>query len=208
MNAAVVTPEGQNVIDIKLRRHQDGVRVRVWVDPTIERFFERWGGGEQEDVRGSGRLWSPYVSQPELAARTAAIAAATAELTAGRPVTTLVPPSPSIQLWSIPPQASLRDQDGSYTLVAPGFPLTVDGGAVNLTLIRIVGASSPEGAEFLVDAVVSRSELERIASKLRRASEVFYAEYVQPVGTRISLSTQPIQKLVALPETKSVTPTE
>lgn len=49
---------GGDVISVYIRRTKDGLEVSFKVDPSIEEFFRRWGGGRVEDVRAiGGRLW-------------------------------------------------------------------------------------------------------------------------------------------------------
>ena len=140
-----------NAIDIRLRRHQNGVRVFVKVLPVVEEFFRRWGGGESEGP--GGRLWQPMGSE-------------------------------KLQFWAFDSTREFNDQN--YSLFHTGRPLWIDDGIVNLSMLRLVGAS--EGAKFMIDAVISRPELDRISARLVKAAESFYADYIQTVDIGICVS--------------------
>ena len=76
--------------------------------------------------------------------------------------------------------------DHNYSLFHTGRPLWIDDGIVNLSMLRIVGAT--EGAKFMIDAVISRPELDRISTGLVKAAESFYADYIQTVDIGICVS--------------------
>ena len=86
-----------------------------------------------------------------------------------------------LTLWSL--ETPIQDEDMTYSLFQTGSSLQSDQGLVNLSFIRLVGAV--DGKEFICDSVMSRAELERIATKMRRAAEHFYTEYIQPVHFNI-----------------------
>lgn len=148
-----------DAIIIKLYRSRVGVNVGIKVDPIVEEFFRKWGGGGQDDVRavGAHRMWRGPDGQ----------------------VTPL-------RIWTF---QNREEEDAGYTLFQPGGPLMTESNIVNMSFLRLVGASEPGGVEFTCDMVISRAELDRIAQRVRRASEMFYAEYIQPVGMRIRVTT-------------------
>ena len=153
------------VINVFLRSHADGVKVSVKVAPHVEAFFQKWGGGGQERPT-AGRLWKP------IPARSADD-----------------PPSLPIMVWSF---IGLNRDNERYTLGLSGGPLIVDD-VINLSCLRLVGASGDAGVDFICDMVISKTELKRIADRFLAASEQFYGEYLQSVGMRISLSVDEVR---------------
>ena len=150
MDAGITTMAGVKVIDIILRRHKLGIKVKVKIAPEIEEFFKQWGGGVQEAPR-FGRLWK-HKSNDKLL------------------------------VWSF--DANLqRDEEASYSIVHTGGPLRTDVGTVNISFLRLVGAV--EGTSFIYDAVVSKQELEKLATRIRKAAESFYTDYIQQVNMNI-----------------------
>ena len=85
-----------------------------------------------------------------------------------------------LQYWTFAPTKA--KEDGFY-LHTTGGPLILEDGTTNLSMLRIVGAS--QGVDFIYDAVMSKSEMEKVAAKLRKAAERFYLEYIQPVHMQI-----------------------
>lgn len=79
-------------------------------------------------------------------------------------------------------QRLARDNEG-YSLNHTGAALFNEMGGVNLSFIRMVGAT--EWKDFVCDGVMSQTELNRIADQLRRASTHFYMEYIQPVHLNV-----------------------
>lgn len=90
-------------------------------------------------------------------------------------------PTDKLQYWSY--NTGNKDREEGFCLHTSGGPLVLEDGSANLAMLRIVGAS--RGVDFIYDAVMSKSEMERVATKLRKASERFYLEYIQPVHMQI-----------------------
>jgi hypothetical protein len=109
------------------------------------------------------------------------------------PIWTPVKPKidPSLEVWNYNPTSD--DEPPPYSLYRAGYPL-IENGQANISFLRLVGAGTPDGVSFVCDMVVSRPELERTANKLIRASELFYQEYIQPVGLRLSVKTEELRK--------------
>ena len=77
-----------------------------------------------------------------------------------------------------------RMADGQqYSLSHTGGSFFTENGHVNLSFLRLIGAS--DGREFMLDTVMSKPELDRIGARLVRASEQFYVDFIQPVDLNI-----------------------
>ena len=96
-----------------------------------------------------------------------------------------------LAVWNFD-HARLNDQ--TYSLTHTGSAFFTENGLVNLSFLRLIGAGDA-GVSFICESVVGRSELERISQKLTRASEQFYAEYIQPVHIGIFVSVQDYTKV-------------
>lgn len=88
-----------------------------------------------------------------------------------------------LTFWSLNTDFLGGHDEPNYSLYHTGSGLRLDSGLVNLSFIRLCGAM--DGKQFLCDAVMSRSEMEKIAAQLRKASEHFYTEYIQKVHLNI-----------------------
>jgi hypothetical protein len=76
--------------------------------------------------------------------------------------------------------------ESSYTIWHPGRNLSWDG-RTNISFLRLAGASSEDGISFTVDDLVSKSELENVAERVKRGCGWFYTEYIKPTGFDITL---------------------
>jgi hypothetical protein len=93
-----------------------------------------------------------------------------------------------IRLWSF--DTNLKDENLQYDLMKTGTNLVNDyDGSVNISFLRLVGASEPGGRAFILEAPISYPELERIAQRITRVSEQFFLNYVQPVNINVYVGT-------------------
>lgn len=67
-----------------------------------------------------------------------------------------------------------------YTLGFVGGGLTTEEGTINLSFLRLVGASEGEGISLNLDTVMSFSALDRITQRMTHAIRSFYIDYLQP----------------------------
>lgn len=77
-------------------------------------------------------------------------------------------------------------EQGRFSLWSPGRSLHLDG-HVNVSFLRIVGASEGDGVSLIIEDLVSRTELENLAEKIKRGCAWFYMEYVKPVNYEITV---------------------
>lgn len=158
-----------NAIEVGLRRHQHGLLINVKVWPEIEAFFERWSGGMQERPT-HGRNWKATGEEPLVL-----------WMAGGLPQ---FAPNPARQ----------------YSLAHSGVGLADTGhGYPNISFLRLVGASRPEGRSFLMDMVISRGEMTATLQRLIDASNQFYSEFLQPVNLRgvVGIYALPIERAQA-----------
>lgn len=75
-----------------------------------------------------------------------------------------------------------------YSLIHSGLGFTVDTGYPNISFLRLVGVSEPNGRDVVVEALVGRGEIPALAQRLSEASQMFYNEYLQQVNMRAVVS--------------------
>lgn len=160
MEAQVLTKDGNEAINIFIKRTEDGVSLTVKAEPRVEEFFKKWGGGVRLTPE-HGRLWR-------------------------RPKNDTANP---IHVWSYATRRSDYGDDGEqYTVDMAGKELVTEHGLVNLSFLRLVGVT--EGTTINFDMVLSKQELVRISQRLLRAADMFYQEWIQVVGMRIRVSVE------------------
>lgn len=147
---------GNHAIDIELRRHRHGIRVRIHTMPEVEAFFEQWSSGLQERP-SVGRLWKPI-------------------------------PDETLNLWTFGMGNMGPSTHRPYSLVHSGLGFFIEGGYPNLSFLRLVGVSNPDGRSLIVEAVMGRSEITQLGQRLSEACNMFYGEYLQPVNVRAVVS--------------------
>ena len=168
-----------NAIEFTFRLHKHGVKIRTKVWPEVEEFFQHWSGGLHVRPE-SGRLWSPVpMSDPNFPAEMRLVS------------------GPPIVLWAMGPQNLGPNSQRPFTLLHSGIGFTEPNhGWPNISFLRLVGASQPEGREVIVEAVMGRGELARTAQQLSEASNLFYAEYLQPVNYRAYVG---VERVITVP---------
>lgn len=91
-------------------------------------------------------------------------------------------PTIPLQVWTFQHPLTHLDNKADYTIYPTGAGFWVED-RLNISFLRLIGAST--GCSFLWDAVMSRTELDKLSNKLLRAAESFYIEYIQKVRVNI-----------------------
>ena len=96
-------------------------------------------------------------------------------------------PSPGGRLfvWRTPIEQDRYEDGGGFSLTHPSRPLRVDG-RVNISFLRLVGAS--EGVTFITEDLMSKTEIEAMAERVKRAQARFYQEYLKPLEVDVIIS--------------------
>jgi len=176
---ASVIKRGEICIQTTLHRTHLGLTISVKVHPTVEDFIRNLGSGETQDVRIMGRHWQPIGTKP-------------------------------LEVWNLASNPGrLQTDDGSYFRIdVPGYPLlnpgggrpdgegdpvpTVGRGDLNLSFLRLVGASEGAGVEFGVKGVYTLDQCRQIRDRIVGSARRFYVNYLQPVDMTVMVSTQEI----------------
>ena len=154
---------GEPVIHIYLKRHLDGLRVTVKTTPDVEEFFRELCGGVPEAVRNYGRNWTPLGPEP-----------LTCWSPNARPI--YVPENEPFVLDKVGASLTGKDITGPY------------GERINLSFLRLVGVSSPEGVTFTVQTVLSKEELVgKLSKTLQTACKNFYEGFIAPAEVSITV---------------------
>lgn len=158
----VTTSATEDVISAYLRRTKDGLRVDVKVHPDVEHYFNNLSHGQHENVRAYGKNWAPIDkvdgSQGE-----------------------------ALRVWVFNWPQGHEDFLNPGTMHQPGGTPRLENGRVNISFLRLVGASRPEGVSFIWNAMLGDEELRRLASQFHRAQERFYTEFVKPTEVEIAV---------------------
>jgi len=169
---------GEAVVRINIHRSPAagrwgvGYLLTVWVHSAIEDFFRSLSNGEIQEVNSLGRHWLATDKQ-----------------------TVLTCYHMSKSLGNLPMHG------GYFNLDRPGQPLSDagEGGlkgilvTVNLSPLRLCGASDGAGVTFGVKGVYTLDALIQTRDKLLEASEKFYITYLKPMDLSMTLSTQNIE---------------
>lgn len=160
----IVSKRGEVIIQTALRRTMKGVRLAVKVHPTIEELLRRWGQDSHESVLVYGRHWVPTRGEDAL------------------------------RVWLIGSTDTEHSYNGgSYSLEGVGQPLVSRDSVLNLSFLRLVGASEGAGMSFFLSDVYSTEELKSLNGKIAKASRQFYVEYLMPVEMSVTVSTDEVR---------------
>lgn len=158
-----------DVIRMAFKRVPKGLFVNVRTSPEIEEYMKGLGDGlEILDVGEYGRQWSPFLSDTEL------------------------------KVYGLPTEDGLmgwiRNGNSSYRIDRVGQRLFEGGDmdsrlGVNLSFLRLVGTSAPEGVTFTVHGVFSSGVVKEFEKTFADAADGFYQNFLKPVNVQIVLST-------------------
>lgn len=56
---------------------------------------------------------------------------------------------------------------------------------VNISFLRMVGASEPGGREFIIETPMSTAAIEKVSPQIVKAATQFYQEYIKPVNINL-----------------------
>lgn len=86
-----------------------------------------------------------------------------------------------LRFWSY--EAKL-EEGANYSLNRTGALLFDDynGTGINISFLRMVGASQGDGCAFMAEVVMSTEEMKRAAYEVVKAGEQFYHNYIRPVN--------------------------
>lgn len=169
-----IIKRGETVMQISVKRNTGGLFIAAKVHPTIEEFIRSLGTGETQDIRALGRHWTPYPAGAEFA------------------VYNMSTNPGVIGVGNI--QFRL-DQPGNMLLsdTAVAHPNGREYlKAVNLSFLRIRGASESAGIRFHVRGVYTTEATLEIADRVKEACRAFYTMYLKPIDMTVMVQTQEI----------------
>lgn len=174
---ATIVKRGEIVIQALLSRTWEGLSVSVKVHPRVEDFFRKLHpqGAAGEDVRNYGRYWTPLKKDTILR------------------VYTLGQAIPALQYG---PGGTMRlDLPGNQLQLQQPSPVTGRAeNILNLSFIRLMGASEGSGITFHVSGVYTTDAVKEIRDAIGRAGQAFYREYMTPIDLDVQISTQDIPR--------------
>lgn len=155
-----------NRIEVYLRPDKAGTQVNMKVSPGIEEFFQSLvPGGEQKNAH---EMWERLGGGTE-----------------------------RLKMYDIGSQILSMEERNRERYGPPVYSLTnsvdlADGyGTVNLSILRLVGASGPDGLKFLIKRqVFSPQYLSELEGTFGRAIKQFFNDHFKPHGMKVVLSTE------------------
>lgn len=193
-----VLKRGENVLIFTLHRSPEGIRVSVKVHQAVEEFMRQLSGVEVQTfpVTALGKYWVPIGDTPLLAYRLAEplngvdgdlrwtvdpIAEPLLLQVGGRRSQAAAPPgTPSGSIS----RGLLDDFDPSDR---PSHP------SVNLSFLRLVGASEGAGITFGLKGVQSLEALRETKDKVGAGFRSFYNRYLLPIDLTAIVSTRELK---------------
>lgn len=167
MNEQIATESvvkgGETMISLGIRRSTRGLIVSARVHPLFEEYF-REQANEKLLVDEINRQWFPIKDQPAL------------------------------EVWHIIHDPGVvRGNAASYRINQPGSPLTAsdpNGKIINLSFLRLVGVSEPNGIQFEVKGAFTLTYIRQLASEIGGAVKQFYTDCLKPIDVTITVNTQ------------------
>lgn len=158
----IVQKSDEVACKFEFSRSKQGLRLSVQIHPMIEDMLSDWGRNETEDVAVIARDWVPALGE-------------------------------SLKVWSLfkDPGRMMFD-GGTYSMHTPGKRLVDENGVVNLSILRLVGASRG-GVTFDVVGVYTPRQIRDQAEKIKQASRQFYIDFLKPIHLNVTISTQEVR---------------
>ena len=153
-----ITDQGKDAIDLYLKRCPGGVKIMAKTSPAVEEFFKHWAADEHRDVALYGRSWTSTAEDGKLRA------------------------------WNMPTTAALDGTGFGFNLMQVGGPIFDQNGFINISFLRLCGISGERGAEFILEAVMSREHLTKITNMLQEGCARFYKQFIEDIDVHISLN--------------------
>jgi hypothetical protein len=154
-------PPAGSAIQISARRVGAGIMMSVSVIPEIEEFFRQLSGETQVPAIETGRSWST-------------IGDAEGDN----------PP----KVWALPRKHIINQVAIGYSLYGAGGDLGLGKKDVsNISILRLVGASQPNGVQFMLDTILSEQGIKKLAYGLYQASEQFYNDLIRSIDFSVDV---------------------
>lgn len=151
---------GENMISVRLRRGPTGIRIHAKANPIFERYFESHAG-TASPVSDFHREWRVDKG------------------------------ASSLKVWDTTLHAGVQRGSGaSYRVDVPGYMLVMDSECVNMSFLRLVGISSPEGITFEVKGAFTRKYVQNLGQMIMQAGKALYQDFLKPVDVTISVNIQ------------------
>lgn len=163
---------GTTQMTASLMRSSKGLTIRVKVSPQVEEFIRSLGTGDSMKVTDIGRFWEN--DNPETALRVYDL----------RGDTNMLGP------------LNIIGTEKFYRLDRPGSKLIEadpDSGRlsmINLSFIRLLGASEGEGITLNIRGVHTTEAVRELRDSISQAFVSFYSAFMKPLNLSVMVSTQ------------------
>ena len=150
---------GNDAIDVLIRRHKHGLKLRIQAQDEVEAFFQQWSGGLQERP-AHGRLWRSSEG-----------------------------PDTALSLWACGAQEMNPSASKPYSLLHSGAGFYVgERSYPNISFLRLCGISKNDGVGIIIEAVIGNSEVGPLVQRISEACQLFYDEYLRQINMRAIVS--------------------
>jgi len=168
---ATVAKSGEIPIQVLFRRSLKGLTLTVKLLPKVEEFIRGLGSGEVFSVRTMGRHWLPVGGQDLM-----------------------------VYDLNFNPGILPTDAGGAFRLDRPGgvileSEMTPTGhtrDVVNVSFLRLVGASEGSGVTFAVQGVFTDTAVKAMGAQVEAAEKKFFVSYMKPFNLAVMVCTQEI----------------
>lgn len=161
-----ISKSGQKYFSFIFDRSRKGAQgLEIWVKavPEIEEFIKGLGTGRSDSVEAYNKHWySPTVQTGD------------GEVQA-----------PDLRVYDMERYGGQLDGQ-TWTIQAPGT-FMIHQGQINLSFLRLVGISGPNGVRFGIKGPIKQSEADEIITKIGSALRTLVREYIKPFGIELDL---------------------
>lgn len=165
MDTVELNKRGESVMIASLLRVKEGLKITIKVHPDVEALCRAFGAGEEQPIIAHGRSWLV----PEK----------------GKP----------LSVWHMGSGGGpIPCEGGYYRLDRCGQSLLdrqADGTfIINLSCLRLVGASEDAGVSFIVKGVNSPEGIRELGRALHLGVKRFYENHLLPIELIVTVSTE------------------
>ena len=102
-----------------------------------------------------------------------------------------------IDLWTLGMANIGPNASRPWTLLHSGLGFYADHDYPNISFLRMIGVSEPNGRSIVIEALVGRGEIATLGQRLSDACNMFYTEYIQSVNIRAVVNVYQLPASVA-----------
>lgn len=186
-DVSAVVKSGDTGIRLFLSRSHLGLTLEVKLHPSVEDFMRNLSGGELVNTSINGRYWYPIDAHGKALNDPPPMMAYECDITdklmtdEGKEVVLGRLCQPLVEYGS-----SVQQVPGTSRLQVSNTPAH---DKINISFLRLVGASNGKGVKFGVRGVFSKSSIYKMRDDLGEACRKFYMEYLRAMDLNVYIMT-------------------